>query len=134
MSLQALLQVLNAQAFMRLARLAPVRDASAGEAMEPPGDCAQHTHHNERTQRLDDEEQAAQAEQYQRFSEQRDARLDSVASEQVHLGDDIANQVRRKSPPTRALPLGGGRGCWKARVPTENPDEPTRIRLAQYRP
>ena len=34
-------------------------------------------------------------------------------------------------PPTRALPLGGGRGCWKARVPTENPDEPTRIRLAQ---
>ncbi len=59
---QALLQVLKAPDFMMLARLAPARDASAGEAMEPPGGCAQHTHHNERTQRLDDEEQAAQAE------------------------------------------------------------------------
>jgi hypothetical protein len=27
-------------------------------------------------------------------------------------------------PPTRALPLGGGRGCGKVRVPTENPEEP----------
>jgi hypothetical protein len=53
---QAPLQVLKAQAVMVLARLAPARDASAGEAMEPPGDCAQHTHHNERTQWLDEEE------------------------------------------------------------------------------
>ena len=38
------------------------------------------------------------------------------------------------APPTRALPpgsspgqaLGGGRGCWKARVPTEHPEEPLR--------
>ena len=29
-------------------------------------------------------------------------------------------------PPTRALPLGGGRGYWKAMVPTENPEEPNK--------
>jgi hypothetical protein len=67
---QALLQVLNAQALIMLARLAPARDASAGEAMEPPGGCAYHTHHNEHTQRLDNEEQATRAAQYHLFSEQ----------------------------------------------------------------
>jgi hypothetical protein len=65
------------------------------------------------------------------FSEPQHARDDPGEREASHLADDVVNQLRRKSPPTRALPLGGGRGCWKARVPTENPDEPKRIRLAQ---
>ncbi|GEM_PF-11250 len=35
-----------------------------------------------------------------------------------------AGIVQGMRPPTHALPLGGGRGCWKARDPTEHPEEP----------